>query len=57
VEMLHELLYTVECSEKVLLAHEIIDLTKYKILNKPHQIRTVLRQKGEKPFVFLNNKN
>lgn len=57
VEMLHELLYTVECSEQVTDAHELIDLTKYKIINKPHLIRAAFRQREEKPFVFLNNKN
>jgi hypothetical protein len=57
VEMLHELLHAVERSENVIAAHELIDLTKYKIVTKPHLIRQVFRQKKEKPFVFLNNKN
>jgi hypothetical protein len=57
VEMLHELLYAVERSEKVVNAHELIDINKYKISSKPHLIRTAFRQREEKPFVFLNNKN
>jgi hypothetical protein len=57
VELLHELLHSVERSEKVIVAHEVIDLTKYKISSKPHIIREAFRQKEEKPFVFLNNKN
>jgi hypothetical protein len=57
VEMLHELLYTLERSEKVVAAHELIDLTKYKIVTKPHLIRIAFRQREDKPFVFLNNKN
>jgi hypothetical protein len=57
VEMLHELLHTLERSENVVAAHELIDLTKYKIITKPHLIRTAFRQREEKPFVFLYNKN
>jgi hypothetical protein len=57
VEMLHELLYAVERSESVIAAHELIDLTKYKIVAKPHLIRLAFRQKEDKPFIFLNNKN
>lgn len=57
VEMLHELLHSVERSEKVIIAHEVIDLNRYKISNQAHVIRAAFRQKEEKPFVFLNNKN
>jgi hypothetical protein len=57
VEMLHELLYTLERSENVVHAHELIDINKYKIISKPHIIRMAFRQMEEKPFVFLNNKN
>ncbi len=57
VEMLHELLYTVECSDKLLIAHELIDLNRYKIISKPALLRDYFRQHKEKPFVFLNNKN
>ena len=56
VEMLHELLYSVERSEKVVVAHELIDINRYKIINKPHIIRDAFRQKEDKPFVFLCNK-
>jgi hypothetical protein len=57
VELLHELLHCVERSEKVIVAHEVIDLNRFKISNKPHIIREAFRQKEEKPFVFLYNKN
>jgi hypothetical protein len=57
VEMLHELLYTVEKIENLVIAHEIINLNKYKIQNKPHIIRENIRRQKLKPFVFLNNKN
>jgi hypothetical protein len=57
VELLHELLYTVERIENMIIAHEVIDLNKYKIINKPHDLRNTIRQRELKPFVFLNCKN
>jgi hypothetical protein len=57
VEMLHEMLHMVERSEKFIAAHEIIDLTKYKIIKKPYLIRSAFRNIEDRPFVFLNNKN
>ncbi len=57
VDMLHEILYKVEQPDNVITSHEIIDLNKYKIINKPSQLRKLFRQKELKPFVFLNNRN
>ena len=57
VELLHELLYNVERIENLIIAHEIIDLNKYKVVNKPYELRTTLRQSALKSFVFLNCKN
>ena len=57
VELLHELLYAVEKIENLIVAHEVINLNKYKIQNKAHIIRDVLRSRQLKPFIFLNNKN
>lgn len=57
VELLHELLYTVEYIENLIIAHEVIDLNKYKVINRSHQLRLVIRQRKLKPFVFLNCKN
>ncbi len=57
VELLHQLLYSIEKIENLVIAHEIIDLNKYKIINKPVQLRKLIRQKELKPFVFLNCKN
>lgn len=57
VSMLHELLFDVERMDNFVVAHEIIDLNKYKIYNKRFRIKSFLQQKTEKPFVFLNNKN
>jgi hypothetical protein len=57
VELLHRLLYTIERVENLVTAHEIIDLNKYKITNRPFQLRKLFRQRTLKPFVFLNCKN
>ena len=43
VEMLHELLFSVERLDNVVKAHEIIDLNKYKLISKHFEIKTVPR--------------
>ncbi len=57
VGLLHEILYTVECIDNIITAHEVMDVNKYKILNAPQQLKVILRQRELKPFVFLNCKN
>ena len=57
VELLHQMLYTIERIENLVIAHEIIDLNKYKVINRPLKLRKLIRQKELKPFVFLNCKN
>ena len=57
VEMLHELLYAVESIENLVIAHEVINLNRYKIQNQFNIIRNTLRKKELRPFIFLNNKN
>ena len=57
VELLHELLFSVERMENLATAHEIIDLNKYKVINKSLVVRNTIRTQVLKPFVFLNCKN
>jgi len=57
VELLHELLYGVERIENLIMAHEVIDLNKYKVISKAPELRSTLRQRKLKPFVFLNCRN
>lgn len=57
VELLHEILYTVENIENIVTAHEVIDVNKYKIYTTPQQLIGIIRQRELKPFVFLNCKN
>jgi hypothetical protein len=57
VELLHQLLYGIERIENLMIAHEVIDLNKYKISNKPLLLQKLFRKHELKPFVFLNCKN
>jgi len=57
VEMLHELLYSVEKIENLVIAHEVINLNNYRIQNQFNSVRDTIRRKELQPFVFLNNKN
>lgn len=57
VELLHELLLNVERMENLAIAHEVIDLNKYKVINKYTAIKDIIRMQELKPFIFLNCKN
>ncbi len=57
VELLHELLFTVERLDNLVIAHEIIDLNKYKIVNNNSTLRKIIRIQELKPFLFLSCKN
>ena len=57
VELLHELLYEVERLDNLVIAHEILDLNKYKVINKTIIVRDIIRKQVLKPFIFLNCKN
>lgn len=57
VELLHELLFNVERLDNLVIAHEIIDLNKYKVINKDIVLRNTIRVQELKPFVFLSCKN
>lgn len=56
VEMLHELLYEVECLDNVIAAHELIDVNKYKLVTG-NTLRINFNRKELPSFVFLNCKN
>ena len=57
VELLHELLFVVERLDNLVIAHEILDLNKYKVINKSQVLYNTIRKQELKPFVFLNCKN
>jgi hypothetical protein len=58
VELLHGLLFQVERIDNLIIAHEIIDLNRFKINNNKILLNAILRhQKELKGFTFLNCKN
>ncbi|MCW3092185.1 MAG: hypothetical protein JWP81_3254 [Ferruginibacter sp.] len=57
VELLHELLHVVERLDNLVVAHEILDLNKYKVIKNSLSIRNTIRKQHLKPFVFLNCMN
>lgn len=57
VDWLHEILQTTERLNNLVVAHEILDLNKYKVIHNPLVLRNTLRKELLKPFIFLNCKN
>ena len=58
LSQLNNMLFTTERLDNFVVAHEILDLNRYKIINNPVEIKKMIRQKKlTKPFVFFNNKN
>ncbi len=57
VEQLNALLFTVESFDNISVAHEIIDLNRYRIFQDRKTILSALKEKELKPFVFLSNMN
>ena len=57
VAWLHELLFMVERLDNFVKAHELLDLNRYKVINKPVELKKVIRKKKEQAFIFLNNMN
>jgi hypothetical protein len=56
VEQLHELLYEVESLDNVIIAHELIDVNKYKIVTG-NMLRINFNRRQLPSFVFINCKN
>ncbi|MFT3682269.1 MAG: hypothetical protein QM791_18495 [Ferruginibacter sp.] len=57
VDLLHELLYEVERMDNLVIAHELIDLNKYKVINDHVKLKETIRRQDLKAFIFLNCKN
>lgn len=57
VEQILELLRRFENMDEFCIANEVIDLNRYKIIQKKHKLVQILRQQEVKPFVFISNKN
>lgn len=57
VEQLNNLLMSVESSEKYYNSYSIMDMNNHKISRNSFKIRALLREKEEKPFIFLTALN
>jgi hypothetical protein len=57
VECLHELLHKIEKTDRLLRAHNLIDVNKRMITSSPKRLKNVFKTQLLKPFVFLNNLN
>lgn len=57
VEKLNEMLFFAESIECFCVAHEVIDMNRYRIIEKPEQVRRIIQQFDLKPFQFISNKN
>lgn len=58
VELLNKLLFHVENLNNFCTVNEIIDLNRYRIIQKRNMVQQILRGPARlKPFVFICNKN
>jgi len=57
VQLLVDILYYAERMDAFCIANEVLDIKRYKVIQKPHRIQKILREKRQKPFVFISNKN
>ncbi|HXL56606.1 MAG TPA: hypothetical protein VN958_10135 [Chitinophagaceae bacterium] len=57
VELLVDLLYHVENMDAFCNANEIIDVNRYKIIQKCRLVQRIVRERRLRPFVFISNKN
>ena len=51
------LLHHVESSQNYLLATEILDLPRFRVIKKPLKVKEALLRQPMKPFIFISNKN
>ncbi|QES89547.1 hypothetical protein [Rhizosphaericola mali] len=56
VESLTRMLFYAESMDNFCIANEILDLNRYKLINRPFRIKQIISE-PEKPFVFIVNKN
>ncbi len=57
LQLLHELLYSIETANHFCTANEVINLNNYKIISKPQHIEKAVREAEMRPFIFIFNKN
>ncbi len=57
VAQLHQILFHTETLRNFCIVTELIDINRYKIINKPHKLERFIREHSLKPFQFIFNKN
>ncbi len=57
VEWINSLLNKVEVMQQFCIVNEVIDVNKCKIITSPLKIEHTIRERSNKPFVFICNKN
>lgn len=57
VELLHEILFDFEQTERLIISHELIDVNKRRITSSPKKLRAIFKSQELKPFIFLNSLN
>jgi hypothetical protein len=57
MEALDNMLLHAETFDNIIIAHELIDVNRYKISSKRHILLRELRNRKERAFVFFFNKN
>ncbi len=56
IQNISAILSKAESMDNFCIANEIIDLNRYKLINRPFRIKQIVSEKL-KPFVFIFNKN
>lgn len=57
LERIHQLLISFETFDNVCMAHEVMDLNRFKKIRNADGVRKVMMERQTKPFVFISNKN
>ena len=57
LEQLNRLLIHFETIDNICMAHEVFDMSRYRILYNPHQVEKHIQLKEIKPFIFICYKN
>ncbi len=57
INALHYILFHAERLDNFVCSHEIIDLTRYKIVKNKVAVKNSIRKQKDTPFIFLNSLN
>ena len=57
VMLLNDMLQAIEKSENMAACFELVDLNRFRVISKSHQVSSAIRTAIQKPFEFLINKN